>query len=134
VNHSFDHLDRISTTQAPTPAGHYAQAAAFADLVFVSGQIPVSPDGTHHQQDDFETQARQALANVLAILTAAGSAPVDVLKVTAYIVGVENWPLFNRIYAETFGDARPARSVVPVPELHYGYLIELEAIAKRKRR
>jgi reactive intermediate/imine deaminase len=125
-------LDRISTSQAPTPAGHYEQATAFGDLVFISGQLPLSPDGTHHEREDFETQARRALANMLAIVRAAGSAPDRVLKVTAYIVGVEHWPLFNRVYAEAFGDARPARSVVPVPELHYGYLIELDAIAIRK--
>jgi enamine deaminase RidA (YjgF/YER057c/UK114 family) len=51
--------------------------------------------------------------------------------VTAYIVGVENWPLFNRVYADVFGDAWPARSVVPVSELHHGYLIEVEAIVAR---
>jgi len=51
---------------------------------------------------------------------------------TAYIVGVENWPAFNRIYAEVFGDAKPARTVVPVPELHHGYLVEVEAIAVRR--
>jgi len=55
-----------------------------------------------------------------------------VLKVTAYLVGVENWPEFNRIYAEIFGASRPARSVVPVPGLHHGYLIEIEAIGRRR--
>jgi enamine deaminase RidA (YjgF/YER057c/UK114 family) len=49
--------------------------------------------------------------------------------VTAYLVGVENWPRFNAIYAEVMGAARPARSVVPVPELHHGYLVEIDAIA-----
>ncbi len=72
-----------------------------------------------------------ALGNVLAILKEAGSGPDRVLKVTAFIVGVENWPAFNRIYAEVFGDSRPARSVVPVPSLHHGCLIEIEAIAAR---
>jgi reactive intermediate/imine deaminase len=132
LNHASDDLDRIATAQAPTPAGHYAQATAFRDLVFVSGQLPVRAGGTHDERGDFEAQARQAIANVLAIVRAAGSEPADVLKVTAYIVGVDNWPLFNRVYADAFGDARPARSVIPVPELHYGYLIELEAIARRK--
>ena len=74
---------------------------------------------------------RVALGNVLAILKEAGSGPDRVLKVTAFIVGVDNWPAFNRIYAELFGEARPARSVVPVPSLHHGCLIEIEAIAAR---
>ena len=133
VKHWIEDVEHISTPQAPTPAGHYAQATAFGDLVFVSGQLPVAPGGTHDERGDFETQARQAIANVLAIVRAAGSEPKHVLKVTAYIVGIENWALFNRVYAEAFGDARPARAVVPVPELHHGYLIELEAVAIRKR-
>ena len=51
---------------------------------------------------------------------------------TAYIVGVENWPALNRVYAEVFGDAKPACTVVPVPELHHRYLVEVEAIAVRR--
>jgi reactive intermediate/imine deaminase len=121
----------ISTDAAPRPAGHYSQAVSWQDLVFVSGQLPAKADGTHAADAPFETQARQALTHVLAILAAAGCGPERILKVTAYIVGVEHWPAFNRIYAELFGDSRPARSVVPVPELHHGYLIEIEAIAAR---
>jgi 2-iminobutanoate/2-iminopropanoate deaminase len=64
-------------------------------------------------------------------VTEAGSSPERVLRVTAYVVGVENWPVFNRIYAELFGAAKPARTVVPVPELHHGYLVEIEAVASR---
>ena len=72
------------------------------------------------------------MANMLAALHAAGAEPSDILKVTAYIVGVENWPRFNAVYADVMGTVRPARSVVPVPQLHYGYLIEIEAIAVRR--
>ena len=54
-------------------------------------------------------------------------------RVTAYIVGVENWPRFNAVYAARLGDARPARTVVPVPELHYGYLVEIDAVAHLTR-
>ncbi len=50
---------------------------------------------------------------------------------TAYVVGVAHWPEFNRLYAEVMGEAKPARTVVPVPELHHGYLVEVEAIAVR---
>ncbi len=68
------------------------------------------------------------------MLAAAGSSPGQVLKITAYIVGVERWPEFNRIYAQMFGDARPARSVVPISELHYGYLVEIDAVAVSAKR
>lgn len=121
----------ISTSDAPKPAGHYSQACRYGDLVFVSGQLPVSLEGKPLPGVSFEEQVRIALGNVLAIVNAAGSGPDRVLKVTAFIVGAENWPTFNRVYAELFGEARPARSVVPVGSLHHGCLVEIEAIAAR---
>jgi 2-iminobutanoate/2-iminopropanoate deaminase len=126
-----DPIARIATAAAPKPAGHYSQATAWRDLVFVSGQLPTGPDGSHTADQPFEAQARQALASLLAILAEAGSGPEHLLRVTAYLVGVENWPEFNRVYAEMLGEAQPARTVVPVPELHHGYLVEVEAIAVR---
>lgn len=124
-------IERIATDAAPPPAGHYSQATAWRELVFVSGQLGPRPDGSHTADQPFEVQVRQALDNLLAILREAGCGPEQVLRVTAYIAGVENWPAFNRIYAKRFGEAKPARTVVPVPELHHGYLVEVEAIAAR---
>jgi 2-iminobutanoate/2-iminopropanoate deaminase len=124
-------IDRILSENAPKPAGHYSQAVCHGDLVFVSGQLPVTLDGKIIADKSFEEQARLALANLLAIVRATGSSPERVLKVTVFLAGVEYWPKFNALYAEAFGEARPARSVVPVPALHYGCLIELEAIAVR---
>jgi 2-iminobutanoate/2-iminopropanoate deaminase len=124
-------IDRILTENAPKPAGHYSQAVCHGDLVFVSGQLPVTLEGQIIADKSFEEQARLALANLLAIVKAAGSSPERVLKVTVFLAGVEYWPKFNAIYAEAFGQSRPARSVVPVPALHYGALVELEAIAAR---
>ena len=111
------------------PGGHYSHARRFGDLVFTSGQLPVKPDGSHTADRPFEEQARQALANMLAALRAAGAGPHDILKVTVYIAGVALWPRFNAVYAEVMGEAKPARTVVPVPELHYGYLVEVDAMA-----
>ena len=122
----------ILTDRAPRPAGHYAQAVVSGAHVFVSGQLPIRADGRPLDDDSFEAQARQAIQNVLEILRAAGSSPQQLLKVTAYIVGIANWPRFNAVYASMLPDARPARSVVPVPELHYGYLVEVDAIAVRE--
>jgi 2-iminobutanoate/2-iminopropanoate deaminase len=125
-------IDRITTSDAPKPAGHYSQGCCFRDLVFVSGQLPVSLDGKVHPEATFDEQVRIALTNLIAIVRASGSSPDRVLKVTAFIIGVENWPAFNRVYAELFGEARPARSVVPVASLHHGCLVEIEAIAARE--
>lgn len=113
------------------PGGHYSHGAAWGDLVFVSGQLGIRQDGSHTADDGFEVQARQALQNMLAVLDAAGCGPRDVLKVTVYIVDVANWPRLNKVYADAMGEARPARTVVPVPALHYGYLVEIDAVAVR---
>ena len=126
--HSYA-IEAILTDNAPAPAGHYAQAKVFDGLIYVSGQLPVRTNGEHGHEAPFDEQAQQAMDNLLAVVRAAGSSPQRVLKVTAYIVDVKNWPRFNAIYAAAFGDARPARSVVPVPELHHGYLVEIDAIA-----
>src|SRR5215475_12105259 len=99
-------IDRITTNDAPKPAGHYAQACRYGDLIFVSGQLPVSPDGKAMASASFDEQVRLALKNLLAIVRAAGGGPETVLKVTAFIVGVENWPQFNAIYAEALGASR----------------------------
>jgi len=119
----------ITVPGAQPPAGHYSPAVAHRGLIYVSGQLGVRPDGGHTAHLPFEDQVRQTLANVLGVLAAAGASPGDLVKVTAYLVGVENWPRFNAIYADVMGEARPARCVVPVPELHYGYLLEIDAIA-----
>jgi len=122
-------INSIETKNAAPAGGHYVQATTYNGQVFISGQLPVKADGSHTATEGFEVQVRQALGNLLEILKASGSDPAQLLKVTVYIVGVENWPVFNQIYAEMLGSAKPARSVVPVPELHYGYLIEVDAIA-----
>ena len=122
----------ILTDKAPKPAGHYTQAVVSGTHVFVSGQLPIRADGRPLDDDGFEAQARQAIQNMLEIVRAAGSSPQQLVKVTAYIVGIANWAGFNAVYASMLPDARPARSVVPVPELHHGYLVEIDAIAVRE--
>lgn len=125
-------IARVLTNGAPKPGGHYAQAVVSGAHVFVSGQLPIRADGLPLEDNHFETQARQAIQNMLEVLRAAGTSPQNLLKVTAYIVDIANWPRFNAVYASMLSDACPARSVVPVPELHYGYLVEIDAIAARQ--
>lgn len=126
---SGDIVAAVLTDGAPKPAGHYSQAIVSRGHIFISGQLPIRPDASLLPDDGFEAQARQAIENMLAILKAAGGTPQHLVKVTAYIVGVANWPRFNAVYASMLPDACPARTVVPVPELHYGYLVEIDAIA-----
>ncbi|WP_455825945.1 RidA family protein [Pseudomonas graminis] len=120
----------IYCTTAAAPGGHYSQALAHGGVLYVSGQLPVRANGEHSSDQPFEVQASIALDNLVAILAAAGLGPHDLLKVTVYVVGIEHWPAFDRIYAQYLGDHKPARAVVPVPVLHHGYLIEIEAVAR----
>lgn len=122
----------IAIDAAPPPGGHYSQAMMQGDLVYLSGQLPVQPGGKIDADLDFESQVRLVMRNAEAILEAAGSSLDQIVSFTAYIVGVENWPEFNRIYADIMVDWRPARTVVPVSELHYGLAVEINAIAALK--
>lgn len=120
----------VSTPKAPAPLGHYVQAVRAGGLVYVSGQLPIPPGGkTDNQAAPFEMQAKLVIQNFLAILAAAGCGPRDVVKFTAYIVGAENWSVYDRVFADAFGEHKPARTGVPVRELHYGYLIEIDGVA-----
>lgn len=119
----------ITTPDAPAAAGHYAQAIVSHGVAYVAGQLPIDPADPQRRLEGFEAQARQVIANVLAIVAAAGGGPETLLRTTVYVADIAHWPAFNRIYAEMLGAHRPARTVVPVPELHYGYLVEMDAIA-----
>jgi 2-iminobutanoate/2-iminopropanoate deaminase len=119
----------VSTGGAPAARGHYSQAVVHAGLVYVAGQLPLVPDDPAKKLEAFEAQARQVIGNVIAILEAAGSGAELILKATVYIADVAHWPAFNAIYAEKLGPHKPARTVVPVAALHYGYLVEMDVIA-----
>ncbi|PHN23537.1 RidA family protein [Pseudomonas sp. ICMP 460] len=123
-------LQRIHTTNAAAPGGHYSQALAHAGILYVSGQLPVRANGEHSAGQPFAVQAAIALDNLVAILEDAGSSVADLLSVTVYVVGIQHWPAFDQVYARYLVEHRPARAVVPVPELHHGYLIEIQAVAR----
>lgn len=115
-------------TMAP-PGGHYSHAVTGNGFVFVSGQLPIAPDGSKLNEAPFEKQVQQVLDNVASALTAAGSSVERLVQVRVYVTEIASWPAFNAIYAKWIGVSRPARAVVPVPELHYGFKVEVEAVA-----
>ena len=119
----------VLTPGAPTPAGHYSQAIVHNGLVYVAGQLPIDPATGEKKLGPIEEQAGQVLANIRAILQAAGSDLNRVLKMTVYISDISLWSKVNEVYTRMLGDHRPARAIVPVNELHYGFQIEIEAIA-----
>jgi len=122
-------ITTVSTPNAPTPAGHYSQAVVHGGLIFVAGQLAIDPKTGAKLTGSIEEQTEQCLNNVAAILRAAGSDLSRVLKMTIYISDIELWSAVNAVYARMMGDNRPARAIVPVKELHYGFKIEIETIA-----
>jgi len=122
-------MKSVSTPGAPKPAGHYAQGMVHGDLVYVSGQLPIDPASGEKVTGPVEEQVLRTLKNVEAVLEAAGSRKDLVIKATVYVSDVALWPRVNAVYAEFFGDHRPARAVVPTRDLHYGLLVEVEVVA-----
>ena len=121
-------MNFVTTSDAPVPGGHYSQAVIANGFVFVAGQLPFPPGGAG-MPEGVEAQTRQALANVEAILKAAGSGLDKVVNVTVYVTDIALWPEINRVYAEVFGAHKPARAVTVSPQLHHGAVIEVQAIA-----
>ena len=122
-------INKILTTNAPVPAGHYSQAVVYNGMIFISGQIPIVPSTGEKLTGPIEEQTLQVLQNIKAIVEASGSEISKIIKVTVYISDIELWGEVNKVYAAFFGDHKPARAIVPVKDLHYGCKIEMEAIA-----
>jgi len=119
----------IQTPHAPQPLGHYAQGIVHQGLVYVSGQLPLDPVTGQVVGQTIGEQVTQALANVAAILRAAGSGPEHVLQVTIYTSRIDLFAELNAAYARFFGEHRPARAAVPTGELPRGALVEIVAVA-----
>jgi len=119
----------ISTPDAPRAIGPYSQAIASVDLVFLSGQIALDPSTGELIEGDVEAQTRQVLANMSAVLSAAGASFERIVKTTIFLVDLGDFQRVNAIYAECFTGAPPARSTVQVSRLPRNALVEIEAIA-----
>lgn len=119
----------IQTPEAAPAGGHYSQAVVHNGLLYVSGLLPILANGEKLTEAPFAEQVQAVFENLTAILATANSAPEQVLQVRVYLTDVALWPEFNRLYAAFFGAHKPARAIVPVPALHYGFIIELEATA-----
>ncbi len=111
------------------PGGHYSHGTVANGFVFVSGQLPITPAGEKLTAASFDDQARQALANVEAVLKACGSGIDHLVQVRVYVDSVDNWSAFNTVYAQWAGQHRPSRAIVPTGALHFGLKVEVEAVA-----
>ena len=118
----------VNTSNAPEAVGPYSQAVAAGGFVFCSGQIPLTPSG-ELVDGTVADGTRRCLENLAAVLEAAGTSIANVIKVTAYLTDMDDFPEFNEAYGEFFGDEPPARATVGVASLPKGARVELECVA-----
>ncbi len=119
----------ISTDGAPAAVGAYSQAIVAGDLVFSAGQLGVDPASGEFALPDVAGQAEQALANLAAILEAAGSGLDQLVKVTVFLADIGDWPALNEVYGRVIPQPYPARSAFAVKDLPKGARVEIEAVA-----
>ena len=119
----------LYTPSAPAPIGPYSQGIkATGSLLFLSGQIALLPDGTL-LSGDVQTQTRQVITNISALLTEAGCTADNVVKTTVFLKDMNDFAAMNAVYAEYFGESKPTRSTVEVSRLPKDVIVEIEVIA-----
>lgn len=119
----------IFTENAPAPIGPYSQGILTeGKILFVSGQIPLTPDGAL-AGDDIVSQTHQALKNVLAIVEKSGGTAQNIVKTTVLMKDLSDFAIMNEIYEQYLGNSKPARAAYQVARLPKDVLIEIEAIA-----
>jgi len=111
---------------------HYTPLTKAGDLYFTSGQLPLLNRETKEVAEGIKAQTRLVLEKAEALLKNEGLDMSHIIKTTAFITDIDDWGAVNEVYAEFFGEHKPARSIIPVRDLHFGCLIELEAIASAK--
>ena len=121
-------MEVVFTSKAPAAVGPYSQAIKAGNVVYCSGQIPLVPETGEIVEGDIKSQANQSLENVKAVLTEAGATFSNVVKTTVFIVDMADFGAINEVYAEYFGDHKPARSCVAVKELPKGARVEVEVL------
>lgn len=119
----------INTDKAPKAIGPYSQAVVYNGIIYTSGQIPLHPESGEVVGSDITSQAEQSLINLKAVIEAANSNLEQVLKVTAYLSSMDDFPAFNEVYRKYFTDDFPARSCFAVKTLPKNVLVEIEAVA-----
>ncbi len=121
--------EAVYSKDAPAPIGPYSQAIkADGKMLFISGQIPLTADGTL-AGDDIKAQTHQAIKNIISILKEAGLGVNNVVKTTVLMLDMSDFGVMNEIYNEYFAESKPARAAYQVSRLPKDVLIEIEAIA-----
>ncbi len=119
----------ISTEKAPKAVGPYSQGVLVGKFLFLSGQIPINPENNQLIEGSFKEEVKQVLKNIEEVLKAGGCKREDVVKTTCFLKDMKLFPEFNEIYAEFFGEHKPARSTIEVSSLPKNARVEIEVIA-----
>ena len=119
----------VATPDAPAAIGPYSQAIVAGSLLFTAGQIPLDPSTMKLVDGDVTVQAERVMKNLEAVLTAAGTTFAHIVKTTCFLADLNDFPAFNAVYGQYFGDDAPARSTVQVAKLPMGSLVEVECVA-----
>ena len=119
----------LSTDKAPSAVGPYSQGVKAENIIFSSGQLPIDPKTGELSKGDIQKETRLCLENVKAVLEAGHATIENIIKVTVFVKDMNNFSSINEVYAEFFGDHKPARSLVEVARLPKDADIEIEAIA-----
>lgn len=123
-------MEIITTKEAPAAIGPYSQAIVINNMVYTSGQIPLLPKTGEMAEGGIKEQTVQAISNLKAVLTAAGSDLSHVVKTTCFLTDMGNFAAFNEAYSEFF-TWKPARSCIAALALPKGALVEIEAVAEK---
>jgi len=126
-------IERLNPPGLPAPRGPYSPAIRAGDFIFVSGQVPVNPQTQQMELSDIRGETRLVLTNVQNLLRAAGATLADVVKCSVFLVDGADFPAMNEVYAEFFGDAKPARSTIVCQFAMPGMRVEIDCIAYKPK-
>ena len=128
--HKEKKMEIIATDKAPAALGPYSQAIRANGMIYCSGQIPINPATGAIEAKTIEEQTAQSITNLKNVLEKAGSSLSKVVKTTVFIKDMNDFAALNKVYAELFGDTKPARSCVEVARLPKDVLVEIECMAE----
>jgi reactive intermediate/imine deaminase len=123
-------MEKIAPKGCGENKGHYTPGIISNGMLYISGQLSIDPDTRKVPEGGMEAHARLALANVDRVLKAAGLSRNHIVQCRVYVSDIDQWDIVNQVYADFFGEHKPARIVVPVGKLHFGCLLEIEGIAE----
>ena len=126
-------IERISPPGVPAPRGPYSPAVRAGDFIFVSGQVPIDPATQQVVSGDIRDETRQTLTNVKRILEGCGAALADVVKCQVFLADGKDFAAMNEVYAEFFGQAKPARTTAVAAFAIPGVRVEIDAVACRPK-